>query len=312
MKPITLVASLVICMSAGSASAQSLGFEMTPQTLPGVVHLEQPTEVEQAQAARQAEIEREMRLLKRRFFGTRNTEIRQVGIAQLRHYTDPEAYPSLIKVFAREDHDVRSAIMRMLAAQKTEEADATLAWSAVFDHDDEMREVAFEYLAKRVAEAGSVNDRIKIVLVSGLERESNGPPEAAAEISRRLRIADMIPYLITAQAGPPRSESDRTGNLANIVIGRQTAFVSDLQPVVSDSAVGFDPTLSVVVEGVVLGISDAVVSIHRPAVHRSLLGLSSDLWGQPTKQFAYDTGKWQRWYRNEFRPFWLDSQRADG
>ncbi len=306
---ILLAAPLMLVCNG--ACAQGLGFEMTPQTLPRVIHVQQPTAEQEAQEARQAEIERDMRLLRRRFFGSRNTEVRQIGIAQLRQYNDPEHYPSLLKVFARDRMDVREAIMDMLAAQRTNEADATLAWSAVFGADDEMQEIAYERLADRVGETGEVSDRVKLVLIEGLERESDGPPEAAAEIARKLRIADLIPYLIVAQAGPPRSESDRTGNLANIVIGRQIAFVSDLQPVVSDSAVGFDPELSVVVEGVVLGISDAVVTTYRPAVHRSLLGLSSDLWGQPTTQFAYDNAKWQRWYRTEFRPYWLERQ-AEG
>ncbi len=42
------------------------------------------------------------------------------------------------------------------------------------------------------------------------------------------------------------------GQTSNIFITRQVGFVSDLQPVVSDSAVGFDPTINTISEGVIL------------------------------------------------------------
>ncbi|MEM7755461.1 MAG: hypothetical protein AAF297_07470 [Planctomycetota bacterium] len=52
------------------------------------------------------------------------------------------------------------------------------------------------------------------------------------------------------------------GQTAYVFVATQFSFVSDLQPVVSDSAVGFDPTISVVSEGVVLEI-DGVISADR-------------------------------------------------
>ncbi|MDX9910826.1 MAG: hypothetical protein RBS39_03235 [Phycisphaerales bacterium] len=52
------------------------------------------------------------------------------------------------------------------------------------------------------------------------------------------------------------------GQIANIYVVTQTSFVSDLQPVVSDSAVGFDPEVDVVSEGVLL-LVDGVVSADR-------------------------------------------------
>ncbi|MFG0284339.1 MAG: hypothetical protein ACF8R7_07940 [Phycisphaerales bacterium JB039] len=52
------------------------------------------------------------------------------------------------------------------------------------------------------------------------------------------------------------------GQVANIYVATQVAFVSDLQPVVGDSAVGFDPTVSVVSEGVTL-LVDGTISADR-------------------------------------------------
>lgn len=53
------------------------------------------------------------------------------------------------------------------------------------------------------------------------------------------------------------------GQTANIYVATQTAFVSDLQPVVGDSAVGFDPTVAVVTEGVTLLVEGTVSADRR-------------------------------------------------
>jgi Flp pilus assembly secretin CpaC len=52
------------------------------------------------------------------------------------------------------------------------------------------------------------------------------------------------------------------GQVANIYVATQQAFISDLEPVVGDSAVGFDPTVSVVSEGVTL-LVDGTISADR-------------------------------------------------
>jgi type II secretory pathway component GspD/PulD (secretin) len=53
------------------------------------------------------------------------------------------------------------------------------------------------------------------------------------------------------------------GQISNIYVATQTAFVSDLQPIVSDSAVGFDPELSTLNEGVVMLLEGTISSDRR-------------------------------------------------
>lgn len=53
------------------------------------------------------------------------------------------------------------------------------------------------------------------------------------------------------------------GQTANIYVATQTAFISDLMPVVGDSAVGFDPTVGVVTEGVTLLVEGTVTADRR-------------------------------------------------
>ena len=53
------------------------------------------------------------------------------------------------------------------------------------------------------------------------------------------------------------------GQLANIYVATQVAYVGDLEPVVSDSAVGFDPEIEVATEGVTLLVRGTISSDRR-------------------------------------------------
>jgi type II secretory pathway component GspD/PulD (secretin)/tetratricopeptide (TPR) repeat protein len=53
------------------------------------------------------------------------------------------------------------------------------------------------------------------------------------------------------------------GQASNIYVATQVAFVSELDPVVGDSAVGFDPTVAVVTEGVTLLVEGTVSADRR-------------------------------------------------
>ena len=77
-------------------------------------------------------------------------------------------------------------------------------------------------------------------------------------------------------------------------VSEQVAFVSDLQPVVGDNAVAFDPTISVASEGVFLRVIDAYVITYRVEVHNALVALSTEGWGgESTASLGWDGKKWQ-------------------
>src|SRR6185436_6074506 len=65
----------------------------------------------------------------------------------------------------------------------------------------------------------------------------------------------------TVQMTAPRL-TFTNGQTANIFVVTQQAFVSDLEPVVGDSAVGFDPQVSVASEGVTM-LMEGVISADR-------------------------------------------------
>jgi hypothetical protein len=263
----------------------------------------------QAQKVR-LEKERELRIIRSKYFaGIRNTELRQLGISKLREFTDPAVYPSLLAVFVHEDHDVRGAILDHLLDRGTDEADATIAWSAVFDKDAWFRTEAGQRLQTRVAAVGSVSHRVKSVIAYALRNPDNTVAASAATLCGILGLIEAIPALINAQIVPGGTGGGGTTNsadtsLAYILIATQQAFVSDLTPVVGDSAVAFDPTLGVVTDGVYIRVIDAVVITYRTEVHAALVDLSTRAWGgRSTAYLGWDQPAWHDWYAKEYLPY---------
>lgn len=258
---------------------------------------------------RRADMERELKKLRFDYFRTpKGDQARAEGIEKIKGYTDPIIFPAMIEIFRTEGMDVRQAVMDHLAAQKHDAGDAALAWIAVYDKDEAMRGSARERLMSNTqANEGKVSDAVKIVIYSGLTKGSDDEMVAAARAGNVLNIAEAIPWLINTQAGGQVAQAgDNAANhqLAWIMVARQVAFVSDLTPVVGPSAVAFDPQLSVVNEGTLLRVIDAVVVTYHIDINRELVDLSSRLYGQSTRELGWNLPGWRDWYTKDFKPYW--------
>ncbi len=257
-------------------------------------------------------LEKEIRRLRFHFFRAPNhTELRQIGLRKLRTYADrPEAYPILLDVFRRSDHEVRSAILDMIMEQRTSDADATLLWIALHDPDPWMRTQAENRLHMRIDEdEGRVDPAIVWLLAYRLLEEDERYVGRAAGLADSLSIVQLIPHLIEAQVGGQAGAGNpQGGDKGWIMIARQVGFVSDLQPVIADSAVAFDPTISVVSEGVLLRVQDGFVTTYRTEVQVPLLRLGSRAVGYDLVQrgLGWDDAKWWDWYYSELVPALAD------
>ncbi len=310
-----LTSTATLLLLAGLCTAQTTGFGLN---MPGVQGTATSTtrfvrpppdasdprlkEVRESNRKRVV-AEQEMRRIRHTHFGPiKKTAIRQAGIAQLRHYTDPAVFPALLSVFEREGQDVRLAILDHLADQASVQGDSTLAWAAVFDRSKPMRAAATERLLKRTHETGGeVPNAVQAVVAEGLARDKPDQVAGAANLANVLKLYDAIPMLIAQQVRPPSAGSaEPEGDLAYIYVGTQRSFVADLTPVVGDSSVAFDPQLGVLSEGVVLRVIDAFVFQYNVEVHNSLVELSSAGWGRSTSQLGWDSAAWTKWYQEDF------------
>ncbi|MEO1278042.1 MAG: hypothetical protein AAFV77_03705 [Planctomycetota bacterium] len=250
---------------------------------------------------RQKQLETELRQLRYTYFRNKRAhDLRAAGLEKLKAYNDPAIFEPMIEIFARSGDDVIAAIIDHLASLETPEALATIAWTALFDDHPRRRSMAGDTLV-RTLDGKTIPHTVKSVVADGLARRHDPHVANAAGLAASLKMADAIPAMIASQV-VGRGTGSEGGALAYILIGQQQAFVSDLQPVVGDSAVAFDPELSVVTEGVVLRVLDAVVVTYRVEVNDALIRLTSDLSGEDTSYLGWDQNKWRRWYTREFLP----------
>lgn len=259
------------------------------------------------QAAARKKAEKDIRKLRLKHFGSiKNTAIRQEGLLKLRQYTDPALFPLMLDVFAREQDDVRFAVLDILADSATPEGDAALAWQTIFAGDETIREESTARLAMRTAKAGRMDERVKLVVYEGLKSRDETTLVRAANAADSLGIIEAIPWLAAAQLNAaPSGGGGGTGNgngaLAWIAIGTQTAYVADLEPVVSQNAVAFDPKVAAITSGVVMRVIDAVVVTYHIEVHSALTRLASKAYGQDIDH-GWGYAAWNRWYKIDLLP----------
>jgi hypothetical protein len=267
-----------------------------------------------AQQKARVEAERELRKIRARHFGTmRNAQIRQEGIVKMREFTDPAIFPSMIRLFERERTDVRTALLDHFEDARSREGDAAIAWMGIFDADQEVRAEAARRLKTRVGPGGEIPDPVKYAIYEGFRSGHRATRVSAAQLASGINMYDAVPWMIAAlitgqPAGSPQVQttgygfSDPNGALGWIMVGQQTAYVSDLQPVVGPNAVAFDPQLSVVNEGVVLRVIDAVVVTYHVDMFGVLTDFTSRVMGSPTRQLGWNVPEWRDWYAKEFVP----------
>lgn len=266
--------------------------------------------------------ERALNLIKRRHFGQiRVPETREIGLRKIREFTTGPAVMAMVDVFDGEDTDVRSAVLDHIATLRPSRSEAgeginggaILAWEAVNGEDGWYRAEARRLLVEQWS-AGPGAERVftpeggqlatvRGIIAQGLQSPNDRQAIAAGELARALNFFEFIPLMASAQvATRPRGGDQRTGDLGWIMIGSQQTFVADLQPVVSNNAVAFDPQIGVLSEGVLLRIHQAAVTAFRTEIHTGLVDWTSAAWGQPTGHLGYEPDAWNRWYDDEFLP----------
>ena len=259
--------------------------------------------------------ERELNLIKRRHFGQiRVPETREIGLRKIRTFTSEPQIMALVDVFDREERDVRTAVLDHLSTLPNEGGIAPLAWEAVNGEDEwyraEARRLLAEHWAWKLDPEQAVDSgegghaaAVRGVIAQGLQSPNDRQAVAAGNLARTLNLFEFIPLMASAQvAQRPVGDDQRTGDLGWIMIGRQQTFVADLQPVVSNNAVAFDPQIGVLSDGVLLRIHQAVVTAFRTEIHTNLVDWTSGAWGRSTGHLGYEPDAWKRWYDNEFVP----------
>ncbi|MHC5112806.1 MAG: HEAT repeat domain-containing protein [Planctomycetota bacterium] len=263
---------------------------------PIVSLLNAPSENELAWRSRARNYEKQIRGIRRVHFGrVRSERLRTEGLELLREFTDPAAFRPMIEVTAGESDDVRLAVLDHLR-DSGDEGQAGLAWVAITDKDDAIRNEAMKRMVTPVS--------VPVLRVFDQTLRSNKHRIAnnAGWLAGTLNALETLPLLIFSQATRDPAPQDE-GDLAWIAIETQRAYVADLIPVVGDSSGAFMPVVGTVSEGIVLRVTDAVVIVYRTEIHLALVTMTTRDWGQPTDQMGYDMRAWWEWYNTDYVPF---------
>ncbi len=302
-----LHAAVALAVAGGIASAQELYIDI-PQagTLPVVVAPDPDDPAVRAEMIRRGDrlrLEREIKQIRFQHFGRmRDEEKRAAGIDKLKTITDPIVFQSMIELLEDEADDVQYGLVRHFADLKNPSGDAALSWMALRHKQESARDLAEDALLERVhVMDGKVPDTVRRLVEASIRSNVHAHAGAGAHLAHKLQLFELVPTLIVSQVAQQRRGEQ--GDLAYIAIATQRAFVADLQPVVGDNAVGFDPEIGVVSEGVVLRVRDAVIQVYRYDVHNALVGMTTEDWGESTADMGFDVKKWRQWYLEEYRPY---------
>ncbi len=236
----------------------------------------------------------EIRRIRHEYLGRmRVAELRERGIHELRSLTDPAAFMPLIEELSDQKDDVRLAVLDHFSAQG-DDGQAALAWVAIHDPGE-----AFRHEAQRRM-VSPAPDPVLRVLGNALRSNRHDIANHAGTLAGSLRALQAIPLLIFAQATV--DPFDEPGDLAWIAVATQRAFVARIEPIVGSGVGAFQVIPGVVSEGAILRVVDAVVIFYRTEVHRSLVMMTTDDWGQSTAHLGYDMRQWWTWYNDQYLP----------
>ncbi len=269
---------------------------------PIVDMLTRPSDGQLALRARSRQFTQQIRAIRHEYLGKiRVLPVRAQGLAELREFTDPAAFMPLIRELTGEADDVRLGLLDHFATLG-DDAQAALGWLAIYDHDPAIRH---EALTRMVSPAGLP---VLNVLDQALRQHRHEIANNAGFVAGALNALETIPLLIFAQA--TADPVDSQGDLAWIAIATQTAYVQRIEAVTGDAAGAFRPILGIITEGVILRVVDAVAINYRTEIHRSLVAMTTNDWGQSTEHLGYDMARWRAWYNEDYLPLKREQARV--
>jgi hypothetical protein len=251
---------------------------------------------------KQIEIRQAMRKVNATHFRVSHPPTREKGIEALKKFSEPWMFEPLLEVFLEDKNaDVRNAIVALLRASKSDQGDRGLAWLVVSHANTDWQDAAVGALRERLADEKQVpSPGMLAVLQAAVATHDQSMADNASIASDVLNLYEMIPFLIQAQAGAAPQTGflgrPRNGPLAWIAIAQQQAYIADLEAVVNEGGVAYDPIPGVVNSGVTLVIHDAAVSFNSVMIGTALRRLGSRVTGEETTGLARDTTKWKDWY----------------
>jgi hypothetical protein len=296
--------SALLVLSASLLPATAVAQSAPPEWMKSLASnpADPKTKAQRDLRKKQIEVRQKMRKVNATHFRVSHRPTREKGIEALKQFNEPWMFEPMLEVFQEDTNaDVRNAVVALMRDSKSDLGDRGLAWLVVSHTNTDWQDAAVAALRERLADEKQVpSPGMLAVLQAAVATHDQRIADNASIASDVLNLYEMIPFLIQAQAGAAPATNalgrPRNGPLAWVAIARQQAYIADLEPIVNEGGVAFDPIPGVVNSGVVLVINDAAATFSPVMIGNSLRRLGSRVTGEETRGLARDTAKWKEWY----------------
>ena len=273
----------------------------TAAPAPGAVQAQAPAMRDPDFARRRGELTRRIRDISVQYLGTTDPERRREGREKILAIRDPAAAEPIVRILGAGNLEMRQLACEALGRIPGQEAARYLVKYVLTDPSRPLYEAAVKALASRTSERGLPQ---LLNALNGSEKVLQRSAYALGEMREWRAVPALINHLRTQEPrvktyDAPREKGAGSGDTgAYFFSGTVSTYVKDVEPVVAEGAVGWDPTIGSVPSGAMISIGNPSVRIHRtviefvrqPAVHEALKKITDE-------DFEFDTPAWRDWLR---------------
>jgi len=249
-------------------------------------------------------LERRIRDIFTRYLGATDDDTWTEGAREMLMIRDATAADIVHRVLAAGDERTRRLMCDVLGQLPGPEAARRLVCVLLQDPAEPVFHAALEAIEMRSDDDGT---RALLNGLNGSEQVLRRAAYALGELGEWEAVPRLVGRLNTAEPrvktfNAPRRGSEADGPGAYYFSGTIVTYIADVEPVVAEGAVAFNPIIGAIPVGAGIVVENPRVTIHRTIieiVHQ--VRVREALHKITGRDFAYDEDAWRRWLRDHQR-----------
>ena len=218
-------------------------------------------------AERRRELSKEIQDISIRYLGRQEPEMWNHGRTRILTMRDPAAAEPIARILGIGDEAVRKLACEALGQIPGDEAAKLLVKFVLSDQSDDVFKEAVASIERRTDHAAMP---MLTNALNGSQKVMNRAAWALGEIRDLATAPALIAHLRRPETktlkAPAGSAATSSGPSAYMMVGTITTYVADVQPVVAQAAVGWDPTIGAIPVGSCLVVGNPRVTIYRTII----------------------------------------------
>lgn len=269
---------------------------------PAVSPIIRPTQPRQDPAfgRRQRELAKDIRDIYVRYLNSADPETWKEGVRKVLMIRDPAGAEPIARILASGSVETRKLACEVLGQIPGEEAARRLVKVALAEESVDVYKAAVAALDARIDERGL---RQLLNALNGSEKVLKRSAYALGEMHEWRAVPALIGKLKTAEPRVRTYEASRASGIspgpsAYFFSGTVVTYIADIEPVVAEGAVGWNPTVGAIPVGAMIALHNPRVIIHRtviefvyqPTVREALKKITG-------QDFEFNSQAWRDWLR---------------